>query len=92
MVEREKKKPRFKVIKTYPIEDCIATCEYEGSIEELCVELSKYLGGRTTRYRRLMEQWLYRYEQEHPLVHFKVWNMNTKVWEIYKKRNCRRGK
>lgn len=44
MVEREKKKLRFRVIKTYPTEDCIPTCEYEGSIEELCVELSKYLG------------------------------------------------
>ncbi len=88
----EQKKRRFRVIKTYPTEDRIATCEYEGTIEELCVELSKYLGGRTTRYRRLMEKWLFLYEQEHPNVHFKVWNMNTKVWEIYVKRNCKTSK
>ena len=88
----EQKKRRFRVIKTYPTEDRIATCEYEGTIEELCVELSKYLGGRTTRYRRLMEKWLFLYEQEHPNVHIKVWNMNTKAWEIYQKRNCRRSK
>ena len=56
MDERETKKTRFRVIKTYPTEDRIATCEYEGTIEELCIELSKYLGGKTTRYRRLMEK------------------------------------
>ena len=76
-------KIRFRVIKTYPTEDCMATCQYEGIIEELCIELSKYLSRKTTRYRRLMEKWLYLYEQEHPNVHFKVWNMETKGWKIH---------
>ena len=83
MDEREKKKSKFRVITTYPTEDCIATCQYEGTIEELCIELSKYLGGKTTIYRRMMEKWLYLYEQEHPNVHFKVWNMEIKGWKIH---------
>lgn len=79
MAEQGKRKTRFRVIKTYPTEDRIATCK-----------LSKYLGGKTTRYRRLMEKWLYLYEQEQPYVHFKVWNTNTKICKICKKRNCNR--
>ena len=91
-MEKPIRKTRFRVIKTYPTEDCMATREYEGTIEELCIELSKYLGGKTTRYRRLMEKWLYLYEQKHPLVHFKVWNISTKAWKIHQKRNCRKSK
>lgn len=87
-----KRTTRFRVINTYPMEDCITTCEYEGTIEELCIELGKYLSDKTTRYRKMMEKWLYLYEQEHPYVHFKVWNTSTKAWELYQKRNCRTSK
>ena len=86
MNERAKKKTRFKVIKTYPTEDRIATCEYEGTMEELCIELNQYLGGKTTRYRRIMEKWLSLYEQEHAGVHFEVWNISNRAWEIYVKK------
>ncbi len=92
MDEQGKIKIRFRVIKTYPTEDRIATCEYEGTIEELCIELSKFLGGKTTSYRRMMEKWLYMYEQEHPYVHFKMWNTSMKVWKLYQKRNCKTSK
>lgn len=83
MKERDMKKSRFRVIKTNPTEDSKKTCQYEGTIEELCIELNKYLGGKKTRYRRLMEKWLYLYEQEHQNVHFKVWNMETKGCKIH---------
>lgn len=62
MDELKKKQIRFRVIKTYPTEDCMATYEYEGIIQELCIELEKYLGNRLINNRRTMEKWLFRYE------------------------------
>lgn len=79
MDEVKNRKTIFRVIKTYPTEDYIATYEYEGTIEALCIELSKYLGGKKTCYRRMMERWLREYSVEHPDVQFKVWNTSTKA-------------
>ena len=45
MTEKDKQKLRFRVIKTYLTDDCVARYEYEGTIRELCVELEKYTGG-----------------------------------------------
>lgn len=61
----ERRKLRLRVIKTYPDGEKIATCVYEGTREELCIELSKYIGGRKTFYRRILEKWLREYEKEH---------------------------
>lgn len=55
-------------------------------MEELCIELNQYLVGKTTRYRRIMEKWLSLYEQEHAGVHFEVWNISNRAWEIYVKK------
>lgn len=82
MDELKKKQIRFRVIKTYPTEDCMATYEYEGIIQELCIELEKYLGNRLINNRRTMEKWLFRYEEAHPNVHFQVRNMKSKRWKL----------
>lgn len=79
MDERRKK---FKVIKTYPSGDRVIKLEYEGTIEELCIELEKYLGSRFVRNRRLLERQLYLYEKEHKDVHFEMYNMESKRWKI----------
>lgn len=82
MDERNERKKKFKVIKTYPSGDCIVKTEYEGTIEELCIELEKYLGSKAVWNRRLMEKELYLYEQEHKDVHFEMYNMQTRRWKI----------
>ena len=62
MADKEKEKLRFKVIKTYPTSDCRCSYEYEGTIRELYIELSKYTGGVYTWSRRILEKKLYQYE------------------------------
>ncbi len=64
-IDKEKQKLRFRVIKTYPENDRTVSCVYEGTRMELCVELSEYIGGRTTCYRRVLEKWLREYERNH---------------------------
>lgn len=85
MDEVKNRKTIFRVIKTYPTEDRIATYEYEGTIEDLCIELSKYLGGKKTRYRRMMERWLHEYSTESFEKNFKLPFINiipAIVWSI----------
>ncbi len=63
--DKERQKLRFRVIKTYPENDKTVTCVYEGTRREFCVELSEYIGGKTTCYRRVLEKWLRDYECNH---------------------------
>ncbi len=89
MADKEKEKLRFKVIKTYPTSDCRCSYEYEGTIRELCIELSKYTGGVYTWSRRILEKKLYQYEKEHGEIHFEVKSPNTRRWRVIDKNHLK---
>ena len=82
MVDKDREKLRFRVIKTYPTGDCMCKSEYEGTIRELCIELNKYTGGVYTWSRRLLEKKLYQYEKKHGEIHFEVKSLNATTWRV----------
>lgn len=89
MVDKEKEKQRFKVIKMYPTDDCMCSVEYEGTIKELSIELNKYTGGVYTWSRRLLEKKLYQYEKKHGEIHFEVKSLNTRRWRVIDKNHLK---
>lgn len=82
MDNHEKIKYKFKVIRTQRFYDRVVKYEYEGNVQELCVELEQYLGGGIISNRRVMEKQLARYEQQHQDIHFEMYNMQSKRWKI----------
>lgn len=89
MTDKDKEKLRFKVIKSYPIGDCRCSYEYEGTVRELCIELSKYTGGVYTWSRRILEKKLYQYEKEHGEIHFEIKSFNTRRWRVIDKNHLK---